>query len=242
MRRFNTALRFEAKRRLEQLGGSDVVVGIPCYNNEKTVAHVITAAAQGLAHFFPKSRGLILISDGGSTDDTREEALGVETPPGIEKVVTIYRGPAGKGSAFRAIFEAVVDLDVLACAVCDSDLRSIKPDWIFHLANPILNLGYEYVSPLYSRYKYDGTITNNLVHSLTRALFGVRLRQPIGGDFGFSQRVARYYLDQKVWDSDVARFGVDIWMTVNAITQGFRICQARLGAKVHDPKDPAASL
>ncbi len=242
MVKFNTALRFDAKKRLEQLETADLVVGIPCYNNEQTVAHVITTAAHGLKHFFPNRRGLILVSDGGSTDDTREAALAAEVPPGIEKIVTIYRGPAGKGSAFRAIFEAVVDLEVRVCVVCDSDLRSIKPDWVFQLANPVIDHGYEYVTPLYSRYKYDGTITNNLAYCLTRALFGVRLRQPIGGDFGFARSLARYYLDQKVWDSHVARFGVDVWMTVCAITQGFRTCQARLGAKIHDPKDPAASL
>jgi hypothetical protein len=78
----------------------------------------------------------------------------------------------------------------------------------------------------------------NLVYSLTRALFGVRLRQLIGGDFGFSRSLARHYLDQKGWD-EVARFGIDIWMTITAITQALRVCQARLGAKVHDPKGSA---
>lgn len=242
MVKFNTALRFDAKKRLELMEHAEVVVGIPCFNNEQTIAHVIQTASRGLVQFFPRNRCLVLVSDGGSTDDTREAARAAEVPPGIEKIVTIYRGPGGKGSAFRAVFEAVVDLDARACVVCDSDLRSIKPDWIRHLSTPIMDLGYEYVAPLYSRYKFDGTITNNLVYPLTRALFGVRLRQPIGGDFGFSRSVARYYLDQKVWDSNVARFGVDVWMTVSAITQRFRTCQARLGTKVHDPKDPASSL
>src|SRR6185503_15103966 len=39
-----------------------------------------------------------------------------------------------------------------------------------------------------------------------------------------------------------SKFGIDIWMTTLALTGGFAVCQARLGAKVHDPKDPGADL
>lgn len=42
--------------------------------------------------------------------------------------------------------------------------------------------------------------------------------------------------------TDVARFGIDIWMTTQAIAGGYRVCQANLGMKVHDPKDPGLSL
>ncbi|MCK5255845.1 MAG: glycosyl transferase family 2, partial [Deltaproteobacteria bacterium] len=91
-------------------------------------------------------------------------------------------------------------------------------------------------------YKYDGTITNNIVYNLTRALYGRRIRQPIGGDFALSRDVAKFYIEQDVWDTDVAHYGIDIWMTTNAITQGFRICQSNLGVKIHDAKDPGQHL
>ncbi|HNX50050.1 MAG TPA: cell wall biosynthesis glycosyltransferase, partial [Thermoanaerobaculaceae bacterium] len=74
------------------------------------------------------------------------------------------------------------------------------------------------------------------------ALYGRPVRQPIGGDFGFSGRLAEHYLTHDVWSSDVARFGIDIWMTTTAITGGFRVCQSFLGAKLHDVKDPGVDL
>src|SRR5207237_6811690 len=77
---------------------------------------------------------------------------------------------------------------------------------------------------------------------LTRALYGQRIRQPIGGEFGFSGALATHYLDQHVWESEVARFGIDIWMTTEAIASGARICQSFLGAKIHSPKDPVTDL
>ena len=54
--------------------------------------------------------------------------------------------------------------------------------------------------------------------------------------------MARNFVEQDVWETDVARFGIDIWMTTSAITGGFRICQAFLGAKIHDAKDPSMDL
>ena len=124
----------------------------------------------------------------------------------------------------------------------DSDLRSIEPSWMDLLISPVFREGFDFVAPLYHRHKYDGTITNSIVYPLTRSLYGQRVRQPIGGDFGFSGDLARHYLEQDVWESDVARFGIDIWMTTTAIIDRFKICQAFLGAKIHDAKDPSQDL
>ena len=124
----------------------------------------------------------------------------------------------------------------------DSDLRSITPEWIELFIKPMIKSGYDYVAPLYYRHKYDGTITNSIIYPLTRALYGKRVRQPIGGDFGFSGNLAKFYLTRDVWETDVARYGIDIWMTTTAIANNFKICQSFLGAKIHDPKDPGADL
>jgi hypothetical protein len=110
------------------------------------------------------------------------------------------------------------------------------------LLRPIYEEGFDYVAPLYGRHKFDGTITNSIVYPITRALYGKRVRQPIGGDFGFSGKLAKHYLTKEVWETDVARFGIDIWMTTLAIAEGFKVCQSYLGAKIHDAKDPASDL
>jgi glucosylglycerate synthase len=239
---YMTALRQYTAKRLEEIGSADVLVGIPCYNNEKTIAHVIQTVTKGLDRHYRGLRNVILIADGGSTDDTREAAKEYEIKPWQEKIVSIYRGPGGKGTALRSVFEAAEQLEIRACAVVDADLRSITTDWVHHLLDPVLEKGYEFVSPVYLRHKYDGTITNNIVYYLTRALYGKRVRQPIGGDFAFSRNVAKFYAEQDVWDTDVARYGIDIWMTTSAITQGFKVCQSNLGVKIHDPKDPVEHL
>jgi glycosyltransferase involved in cell wall biosynthesis len=239
---YDTALRPYTSKRLEEIERADILVGIPCYYNEGTIAHVIQMVSHGLFRHYKDLRSVIMMADGGSTDDTRDVAKEFQIKPWQEKIISIYRGPAGKGSAFRSVFEAAKRLKVKVCMVVDSDLRSITSDWVKHLVQPILEKDYQFVSPVYSRYKYDGTITNNIVYNLTRALYGLRIRQPIGGDFAFVGDLAAYYIDQDVWETDVARFGIDVWMTTNAITNNLRICQSNLGVKIHDAKDPAESL
>jgi len=110
-------------------------------------------------------------------------------------------------------------LGAKACVVVDADLRSITPDWIDLLIRPVLYAGYDFVAPYYHRHKWDGTITNSIVYPLTRALYGLRVRQPIGGDFGLSGRLVERYLQKNDWESDVARYGIDIWMTTVAIAE-----------------------
>ncbi|MGB2692566.1 MAG: glycosyl transferase, partial [Thermodesulfobacteriota bacterium] len=90
------------------------------------------------------------------------------------------------------------------------------------------------------RHKYDGTITNNIAYPLLRTLYGLRVRQPIAGDFGISGKLARSFLVEQTWTDEVYHFGIDIWMTTIAICRNFKVCQTFLGtSKAHRTKDPA---
>lgn len=240
--------------RIRRIGKADVLVGIPTFNNERTVGHVVRAVVAGLLRHFPDAHAVLVNSDGGSSDRTREivertdvgslDEILVDAAPSARahRIVTPYQGLPGKGSALRTVFRIAAELDVKAAAVVDSDLRSITPEWVELLLEPVARHGFEFVAPLYARHKYDGTITNTIVYPMTRALYGKRVRQPIGGDFGFSGRLAARYLAHEEWEGPLARFGIDVFMTTTALAEGGRVAQAFLGAKLHDPKDPAGDL
>ncbi|HSB05739.1 MAG TPA: glycosyltransferase [Thermodesulfobacteriota bacterium] len=241
------------QNQLEEIKGTDILIGVPSYNNARTIGHVVRAVMAGLAKYFPGAKAVLVNSDGGSTDGTQEEVRRVQIEDfktiltshpvhPAHRIVAPYHGIPGKGSAFRTIFEAANTLSPTACAVFDSDLRSITPEWVELLLRPVYEGGCDYVAPLYARHKFDGTITNNIVYPLTRALYGKRVRQPIGGDFGFSGKLSKFYLTKEVWESDVARYGIDIWMTTLAIAGGYTVCQSYLGAKIYDAKDPGSDL
>jgi hypothetical protein len=247
----------EIRDAVARLGRADIMVGIPSFKNAATIGYVVRASQAGLVQYFPDLRPVVVNSDAGSPDETQRVVVDTEPPEYIERILLVrpknrlarvsltypeYAGTGGKGSALRTIFEIAAALEVQALVVVDSDLRSIGPEWIELLAGPILKGGYDFVAPLYARHKHDGTITNTVTYPLTRALYGHRIRQPIGGDFGVSGDLVRHYLEAGDWTADVSKFGIDIWMTTTALTGGYAVCQARLGAKVHDPKDPGADL
>ncbi len=249
----DTPLAPSLREQLAAIGEVDLLVGVPSYNNGSTIGHVVRAVEAGFAKYFPGARTLLLNSDGGSADGTPDvvatasigdlhTVLASQPSHAFHRIVTPYHGVPGKGSALRTVFAAAKQLKARGCAVVDADLRSITPSWIDLLLSPIVNQGYDFVAPLYRRHKYDGTIPNSIVYPLTRALYGRRVRQPIGGEFGFSAKLVNHLVEQPVWDTEVARFGIDIWMTTNAITGGFGLCQSFLGAKIHDAKDPGVDL
>src|SRR5947207_4159689 len=252
-----TTLTPAIRDQIARLGRADIMVGIPSFKNAATIGYVVRAAQAGLVQYFPDLRPVLVNSDAGSPDGTQRVVVETAPPAYIEKILLVrpanrlervsltypeVDGVGGKGAALRTIFEIAAALEAQALVVVDSDLRSIVPEWIELLAGPILKGGYDFVAPLYARYKYDGTITNTVTYPLTRALYGHRIRQPIGGDFGVSGDLVRHYLSLDDWTADISKFGIDIWMTTSALTGGFAVCQARLGAKVHDPKDPGADL
>ncbi len=249
----NILQREDIQEKIKEIKDADILVGIPSYNNARTIGHVVRAVHAGFAKYFPDRKCVLVNSDGGSTDGTMDVVHNTTVEDSqsillhhrvrpVFKIATPYHGIPGKGSAFRTIFEISNALHAKACAVVDSDLRSITPEWIELLIKPVIEGNIDYVAPLYHRHKYDGTITNSIIYPLTRALYGKQVRQPIGGDFGFSGKLAEFYLTKDVWETDVARYGIDIWMTTSAVANNFKIAQAFLGAKIHDPKDPGADL
>ncbi|MEI7792228.1 MAG: glucosyl-3-phosphoglycerate synthase [Candidatus Berkelbacteria bacterium] len=216
----------------------DILIGIPSYNNAKTIGFVVDQIAQGLGKYFPDLNCAIANSDGGSIDDTVKNFNAVETPANVDKISIEHVVISGKGDAIREILKQIVAEQAGAGMIIDADIRSVTPEWAKYLLDPVVHEEYHYISPNYLRDKYDGTITRNLVYPMTNSLFGGDIHQPIGGDFAFSLRYAETILAKDVWETNVAKYGIDIFLTTTAICEGFKIGQANLGAKIHDPKDP----
>ncbi|MDD5659343.1 MAG: glycosyltransferase, partial [Actinomycetota bacterium] len=206
------------------------------YNNENTIANVISNSGEGLKKYYPNLKSVVFNVDSNSDDNTVSIVSKTRLPKGIEKIFTAYIGEKGKGSAIRTILEGSRMLDAKVCIICEADTKSVAPDWIYSLANPVLKLGYGFVAPYYIRNEHDATINNSLAYPLTRALYGLRIRQPIGGDFSFSNGVLQVFTRKKYWLEypNINKFGVDIWMTTTALNEGFRVCQTVLGTKLHD--------
>ncbi|MFH1822250.1 MAG: glycosyltransferase [Patescibacteria group bacterium] len=219
----------------ENIRKADLVVGIPSLNEGDNISFVVKQVDKGLTKYFKDYRAVIINLDNNSEDDTKEKFLTTKTK--TSKIYISTPGEIrGKGYNFFNLFNKIVSLEVKAVMVVDADLESIKPDWVNLLIKPILK-GYDYVTPYYARSEYDGSITNHICYPLIYGLYGHNIRQPIGGDFSFSAKLAKHWLE-KTWHKTTYKYGIDIFMTLNAILGGFKICQVGLGAKIHKPSAP----
>ena len=232
---------FEHEVNPENIKKAEFVVAIPSYNEADSIAFPVQQADKGIQSFFGSMRSVIINCDNNSNDGTKEIFLGIKTDT-PKMYISTQPGVKGKGNNFKNLFQKIIDLDAKGVVVVDADLKSIMPEWIKHLGEPLFQ-DFGYVAPLYVRHKYDGTITNSIAYPLTRSLYGRRVRQPIGGDFGFCGKLARIYLQSDTWSDAVANFGIDIWMTTIAMNENIPICQAFMGRpKIHRAKDPGSDL
>ena len=238
----DSALDGSVLRRLQNRADVDIVIGLPTYKNSRTIGNVMMALANGVQRHYPDCSAMIVVSDGGSTDDTIDIARATVLPSQTASLIAPYAGVTGKGSAIRAVLEIADRVNAKACAIVDADVRSITPDWIERLIGPVMADQADFVSPLYTRDRHEVTINDMIAYPLTRALYGRDLRQPLGGEFGLSPLAWKSFLSKDVWETDVARFGIHIWMTTLAINAGWRLYQAPLGTKTHDYKDPTVGF
>ena len=112
---YATALEEEVQEHLKSINGTDIIIGIPSYNNAESIGRVIKASELGLAKYFPRHKGIIIISEGGDVEDTRkavddlkdkhyfENAFVARPSSETEIIVTKYRGASGKGTGCVSI-------------------------------------------------------------------------------------------------------------------------------------------
>ena len=223
------------KKQSKQSKKYDVVVGIPSYNESDTIPHVTEMVGEGLEEYFSNKKSIIVNVDNNSPDNTKDAFLDTKTR--IEKkYISTAHGIRGKGNNFLNLFKFAKSVDAEVTIVVDADLKSITKEWVKYLGMPIVD-GYDYVIPLYSRHQFDGTITNHICYPVMFGLLSTDIRQPIGGEFAFSPKLMKYWLKQS-WTESTRQYGIDIFMSLNAVLGGFKICQAGLGAKVHKASAP----
>src|SRR5438477_2818640 len=237
-------------REIINVGEVDILVGVPTYNDGRTVAQVVQAIRAGLVKYFPRQRAVIINADGGSRDDTRElvraasisdvqHTGNLKALRTLHSVSTRYPGQPSTGTALHTILSAAELLRASSCAVISPESTNIEPEWIERLLRPVSRDDFDLVSPTYRRHKFDGLLVRNLVYPMTRALYSRRVREPYPSDFAFSSRLGSHFLAQDIWSHDVGHTGTEIAMTIAAITGGFRMAQTFLGEKSRADHGPA---
>lgn len=238
-------------RQLIDVGEVDILVGLPTHNNAETVGSVVQAIQAGVLKSFARERVVIINADGGSRDGTPDLITGasisdvrrvsnVHALRTLHSISTQYSSSPEAGTALRTILAAAELLRAKACAVVSPESVNFQPDWIERLLRPIYSDGFDFVSPLYRRHKFEGLLMRNLLYPMTRAIYGKRVREPYASEFGFSARLGSEFLRQEIWDHEAGQTGAEILLTTLAIAGGYRMQQDFLGTKnpvEHSPRD-----
>lgn len=237
----------------------DLVVALPSFNQSSTIESIINTILEGLKGPMAHASVLMVNVDVGSEDGTPEivkRTVGSLLPLALVQPLTegmpanpfalnrlSYSGMPAREEAFRSFFAITERMQAKACVVIDANVRSVTAAWMDLLAQPVLEKGADYVAPVFRRQRYEGSLTNNLIAPLTRSLYGKRVACQIGGGYGFSGRLASFYLQKPfLWEGDAARFAIDSWLTTVAVAEGYQVWQARLGAKMQDTKANAVDV
>jgi hypothetical protein len=226
---------------------ADLVVGLTSYNDAKTIGAVTAAVRAGLTRHFDGVASRIVLADAGSADDTTAQARAALE--GADALIVIaheratadllelpYHGIPGRARALRSILTVARDLNARACVAIDAGLLTVAPQWVESLAGPVLQQGFDLVSPYYRRHTHEGALTKGLVYPVFRALYGLRIHQPAAGEFSCSSGLLARFLDEEFWDSEGAQVGIDLWLTATAASGDFRLSEAALGVRTHSAR------
>ena len=245
-----TILTDDFLRELMNVGEVDILVGVPTYNDAKTVAQVVQNIRAGLLNYFPRQRAVIINADGGSRDASQDlvraasisdlqHVSNVNALRTLHCISTQYEGGHASGAALHTILSAADLLRATSCAVIAPDSTNIEPEWVDRLLRPVVKEGFDLVTPTYRRHKFDGMLVRNLVYPMNRAVYCKRVREPYPSEFAFSGRIASHFLGQDIWSQEPGREGAEMILTITAIAGNFRLAQAFVGNKSRP--DQAAS-
>jgi hypothetical protein len=227
--------------RLEQLGNADLVIGILDSEHTAEAGAAIAAVRQALAQLSRVTRAVVVCNNGtqGSADSADS---GDDRSLAVFSYSQSPAGPAGTrhqsmSSAYQHVFAVGGKLGVRAGGVIASDLRTLTPQWIHRLLQPVIDLAFDLVAPRYTRHKMEGLLNRSILSPLHRALYGVQLQNPMGPDFGLSGKLLQRILGQV---APRRRGGqVDLLGSIasTAAADGFQICESHLGARSQPPTD-----
>jgi glycosyltransferase involved in cell wall biosynthesis len=193
-----------------------VSVVLPAFNEGKFIAKVVKEAkkADHVAE--------VIVIDGGSTDNTVEEAL----KAGAKVLYQSWMKYPGKGIAMRdAVDYATGDVLVFT----DADILNIKRGMIGKLIKPILNDEADFVKGTFKR--RAGRVTELVAKPLLRMFFPeyTHFSQPLSGEIAGKKEVFKSVVFEEDW-------GVDIGLLIDIAEKGYRIEEVDIGFKEHDMK------
>ncbi len=213
------------------------LIGLPSYNEEKTISDITNIINIGLTKYLKfNDTAKLLLVDSNSSDDTKSRFINTKTK--YEKIVINNQSlPRGKGNNIFIIFKYAIENNFDYVLLFDTDLISIHPIWLKKYIECICKYMPDLIIPSYTRNKYEGSATNHFAVPIIYGLTGIFVRQPLAGDFALSKDFIKVLLE-KNFHQDTLLYGIDIFITYNAVIHNRKFKILNLNKKIHKPSFP----
>lgn len=214
----------------EQIGAADVVVGLVKGSHdgpdlEQAIARIVEsvpASRAVLLHPPYAAEGAAPLSVNGGWKLISDTRLGWN-PNALAQSF---------GDSFRAVFDAALKSGAQVCAVIASDLSTVTAQRAELLLRPARDEHFDLVAPCYARHPFEGLISRAIVYPLMRALYGKRIRNPLGPDFGVSSKLL-----ERISSGSKTRMHPVVSLAAEAATGNMKICQSHLGQRSYARPD-----
>ncbi len=214
-----------------------IVVGLAADRERAAAAEAALAVQAGLDAVFPSLAkiAVVLASD---PEGTVEPGTPLEPGGGGRPAPAIHAGPGGPEAALHTLLEVALATGAPACALLEPMPRPAEPGWLRTLLDPVLRGTADLVAPSYQRRRFEGVLVSGLVYPLTRALFGQRIRQPLGTEMVLSRRLVEQLWGDDEWRTEPAYAGTELWVVTKALVRDCRCAQVFLGPRPVPQRQP----
>jgi glucosylglycerate synthase len=182
-----------------------------------------------------------------SDDGGHPAAIDSEAPPDsvffLPALLARPNGP-GRGSlsmaaTYESVFAASEKLQSRACCILASKPESAAPERVSRLARPLLEADADLVVPHYARRRFEGLLNSSIVAPLMRALYGRRLSNPMGPDFGISRRLVQRIFSGPERGTRGGANGLHPVASLgpSAFCDNLPVVEVHFGARVYPPPD-----
>jgi glucosylglycerate synthase len=224
------------QEKIPQIESADLVIGVLADLDPKSLVNVCNSLRA-----LSSSPRIALLRDNHSADPAATNSDAGDSDMWPYAVPWPLLTPDATGTpmlnisaAYQSVFAACEKLGARACCVIASKLETGSAEWIGQLAQPLLEEDADLVVPYYARHKFEGLLNSSIIAPLTRCLYGKRIHNPLGPDFGISLR-----LFQKMIGSERAANRVHplASLTPTALCENLQVCEVYVGARIYPPTD-----
>lgn len=224
-----------------QVSQTDLLIAIAAPLSGPALSAMMAKLAGACEALSSSVRGTIAVPVGtlqGNLSGEKEQQPAASTFPVVE-----YELPAADphaipwlvtNSIYKAILSIAVQLNVRACTILGADLRqnpdSLSSERFALLLDPALEGTFDLVMPLYDTQPFDDLVNKSVLYPLNCALYGHRVRNPLGNELQISSRLLPAFTARLAVDA-ARQQGRLPWPATVASARNMKICQVQLGER-----------